>query len=128
MKLGHDINFIVLHKKANSLFSLIADSVYRTTTIGRSTWNKLIGAQASLQRNCNKEGFNSISNNKAESRVRIGIVSNQQNDCFGSESRIGFGGAGYPVDSNTCGNEAVAIGSADNGDKHIKTMGYILVQ
>ena len=28
----------------------------------------------------------------------------------------------YPVDSNTCGNEAVA--SPDNGDKHIKTMGY----
>ena len=124
MKLGHDINFIVLNKKANSLFSLIADGVYRTTTMGRNTWKKLIGAQASLQRN--KEGFNAISNHKTDSRVRIGIVSNQQNDCSGSESRIGFGGAGFPVDSNTCGNEAVA--SPDNGDKHIKTMGYILVQ
>ena len=79
-----------------------------------------------MQRNCNKEGFNAISNHKTDSRVRIDIVSNQQNDCSGSESRIGFGGAGYPVDSNTCGNEAVA--SPDNGDKHIKTMGYILVQ
>ena len=126
MKLGHDINFIVLNKNANSLFSLIADSVYRTTTMGRNKWKQLIGAQASLQRNCNKEGFNAISLSKTDSRVRIGIVSNQQNDCSGSESRIGFGGAGYPVDSNTCGNEAVA--SPDNGDKHIKTMGYILVQ
>ena len=126
MKLGHDITFIVLYKQANSLFSLIADGIYRKTILGRNTWKMLIGAQASLQRNCNKEGFNAISNHKTDSRVRIGIVSNQQNDCSGSESRIGFGGAGFPVDSNTCGNEAVA--SPDNGDKHIKTMGYILVQ
>ena len=60
------------------------------------------------------------------SRARIGIVGNQQNDCTSSESRIGFGGAGHPTDSNTCGNEAESI--PDNGEKHIKTMGYILVQ
>ena len=40
--------------------------------------------------------------------------------------RIGFGTAGYPDDSNTCGNEATH--APDNGDKHIKAMGYILVQ
>ena len=34
----------------------------------------------------------------------------------------------YPDDSNTCGNEALAIYEADNSDKHIKAMGYILVQ
>ena len=41
-------------------------------------------------------------------------------------SRIGFGTKGYHDDSNTCGNEATH--SSDNGDKHIKAMGYILVQ
>ena len=40
--------------------------------------------------------------------------------------RIGFGTAGYPDDSNTCGNEATH--APDNDDKHIKAMGYILVQ
>ena len=41
-------------------------------------------------------------------------------------SRIGFGKAGYPDDSSTC--EIVAKHAADNVDKFIKTMGYILVQ
>ena len=58
MKLGHDITFIVLYKQANSLFSLIADGIYRKTTLGRNTWKTLIGSQASLQKNCYKEGFN----------------------------------------------------------------------
>ena len=126
MKLGHDITFIVLYKRANSLFSLIADGIYRKTTLGRNTWKTLIGAQASLQKNCNKEGFNVKPTDQSYSRARIGILGNQQNDCASSESRIGFGGAGHPTDSNTCGNEAES--SPDNGEKHIKTMGYILVQ
>ena len=126
MKLGHDITFIVLYKQANSLFSLIADGIYRKTTLGRNTWKTLIGLQASLQKNCNKEGFNVKPTDQSYSRARIGILGNQQNDCTSSESRIGFGAAGHPIDSNTCGNEAES--SPDNGHKHIKTMGYILVQ
>ena len=43
-----------------------------------------------------------------------------------ADSRIGFGTGGKHDDNNTCGNEAKL--SSDNGDKHIKAMGYILVQ
>ena len=127
MKIGHQIKFVVINKHANSLYSLIADGTYRATSLGRNKWKTLIGSPASLQRNCNKEGFNAVgSKSGSNSKVKIGIVGNEQNDCDSCDSRIGFGTGGYPDDSNTCGNEAKH--SADNGDKHIKAMGYILVQ
>ena len=65
MKIGQKFNFIIVNKQADSLYSLIADGQYRATSLGRDatslgrdTWKKLIGSQASLQPNCNKEGFN----------------------------------------------------------------------
>ena len=125
MKIGRQINFIVINKQANSLYSLIADGEYRTTSLGRNKWKKLIGSHASLQRNCNKEGFNAVVRS-SYSKARIGILGNDQNDCNSCDSRIGFGTGGYPDNSNTCGN--VAKHAADNGDKNIKVMGYILVQ
>ena len=125
MKIGQQTKFIVINKQANSLYSLIADGKYRATSLGRNTWKTLIGSQASLQRNCNKEGFNAVVNSSV-SKARIGIISNQENECKSCDSRIGFGTGGLHDDSNTCGNEATY--SPDNGDKHIKAMGYILVQ
>ena len=125
MKIGHQKHFVVINKQANSLYSLIADGKYRATSLGRDTWKKLIGSQASLQRNCDKEGFNAVVN-RGNSKARIGIIGNEQNHCNSCDSRIGFGTGGYPDDSNTCGNEGKH--KADNGDKHIKAMGYILVQ
>ena len=126
MKIGQQINFTVINKQANSLYSLIADGQYRATSLARNTWKTLIGSQASLQLYCNKEGFNAEGTNSGYSRARIGIISNDDDHCGTCNSRIGFGTAGYYDDSNTCGNEA--SGSPDNGDKHIKAVGYILVQ
>ena len=126
MRISQQINFTVINKQANSLHSLIADGQYRATSLGRDTWKKLIGSQASLQLHCNKEGFNAVSSDKGDSKARLGIISNQQSGCNDSESRIGFGTGGYPDDSNTCGNEA--RDSQDNGNKNIKAIGYIIVQ
>ena len=124
MKIGHQVNSIVINKQANPLRSLIADGKYCSTSLGLHTWKKLIGQQVSLQRNCNREGFNSKS---SYSKARIGIISNQENNCDSCDSRIGFGAGGYPIsDDNTCGNWARYGG--DNGDRDIKAMGYILVQ
>ena len=125
MKIGHQTKYTVINKNANSLYSLIADGHYRATSLRRNVWNTLIGSHASLQHNCNKEGFNVV-DSSFHSKARIGIISNNGNDRSGCDSRIGFGTGGYPDDSNTCGNEAQH--SPDNGDKHIKAMGYILVQ
>jgi len=126
MKIGQQLNFIVINKTANSLYSLIADGQYRATSLGRSTWKKLIGSKASLQPKCNKEGFNAVCTSYVHSKARIGIISNGQNQCDSCNSRIGFGTGGKDDDDNTCGNEATH--SPDNGIKHIKAMGYILVQ
>ena len=126
MKYNQQINFIVINKQARSLYSLIADGQYRATSLGRRMWKKLIGLQASLQNNCNREGFNVMCDVSAASKARIGITSNNQNECTNCDSRIGFGTGGDHDDSNTCGNQATH--SPDNGNKHIKAMGYILVQ
>ncbi|XP_068759837.1 uncharacterized skeletal organic matrix protein 5-like [Montipora capricornis] len=127
MKIGHQIKFMVINRHATSLYSLIADGRYRSISLGRNTWKTLIGSQASLQTNCNKEGFNAVGSAQGSSRARIGFLGNNENDCVTSDSRIGFGTGGYHDDSNTCGNEAVDNGNSDNGGKHIKAMGYILV-
>ena len=126
MKIGHQIKFIVINKQANSLYSLIADGQYRNTSLGRDTWKSLIGSEASLQLNCDKEGFNAVCSKLDSSKARIGIISNNDDNCSFCDSRIGFGTGGYPDNSSSCGNEAKW--SPDNGEKHIKAMGYILVQ
>ena len=127
MKIGHQNKFITINKDANSLFSLIADGIYRPTSKGRNTWKELIGSQASLQQYCNKEGFNAESTDSSNSKARIGIVGNNEKHCDSCDSRIEFRTGGHPGDRSTCGgNEAVTF--PGNGDVHIKTMGYILVQ
>ena len=125
MKIGQKASFIVINKTANSLYSLIADGQYRATSLGRDKWKELIGLQASLQSHCNREGFNAVCSSESHSKARIGIISNGNNNCDSCNSRIGFGTGGIDDDSNTCGNEAT---HSPGGDKHIKAMGYILVQ
>ena len=125
MKIGQQIKFIVINQQANSLYSLIADGQYRSTSLGRDTWESLIGSGASLQSHCNREGFNAKSDEqslgKDLAKARIGILGNEINDCSQCDSRIGFGTGGLHDDSNTCGNQ---FGSK----KNTKGLGYILVQ
>lgn len=127
MKIGHQINFVVVNKQANSLYALIADGLHRSTSLGRAKWKSLIGSEASLQTGCNKEGFNSASASSS-ARARIGILGNDQGDCVTCDSKIGFGTGGAVDDSNSCGNDAPQGYTSDNGAKNIKAMGYILVQ
>ena len=126
MKVDQQINFIAVEQEASSLFSLIADGQHRVTSLGRNTWKSLIGSEASLQRECNMEGFNVVSSDDFSSKARIGIISNEQNDCSSCDSRIGFGIDGSHLRSNRCGN--VAQYSPDNGEKNINVMGYIFVR
>ena len=126
MKIEEQINFVVIPKQANSLYSLIADGQYRNTSLGRNTWKTLIGSEASLQFNCNKEGFNAACLGVLAAKARIGFVCNEQRDCYSCDSKIGFGTGGFRDDFNSCGNNA--SWRPDNGSKNIKAMGYILVQ
>ena len=126
MKYGQQLKYIVINKQADSLYSLIADGQHNATSLGREKWKSLIGPEGSLQPHCNTEGFNAVGTKSGSAKARIGIVANQENDCKSCDSRIGFGTGGRHDDSNTCGNEATYL--PDNGDKHIKAFGYILVQ
>ena len=123
------VNSIVINQNACSLYALIADGTEKclTNNLGPKAWKKLIGKEASLQKRCNREGFNLKSPNY-HSEARIGIISNQEDDCATPDSRIGFGIGGYPNGHNTCGNVASALYDPDNGGKDITAMGYILVQ
>ena len=124
--IDQQIRFIVINQQAGSLYSLIADGIYRPTSLGRDTWKSLIGSQASLQQNCNREGFNAKSDLDHHAKARIGIIGNNENDCTYTDSRIGFGSGGEPNYHSACGNEAKHGG--DNGDKSIMIMGFIFVQ
>ena len=128
MRISNQTKFMSINIKASSLHSLIADGIYRPTSLGHIYWKTMIGSQASLQTNCNREGFNAACERPdtiTDVRARIGILGNGQNDCVTCDSRIGFGMQGIPDDNNTCGNAALV---GDNGQKYIKTFGYILVQ
>lgn len=119
-------HWLPLSYKASSLYSVIHDNVYRPTHLGRNAWKTLIRG-SSLQRNCNREGFNTRQGDA--SMARIGIISNQENDCHSPDSRIGFGTGGHWCHQNklnSAGNEARC--HPDNGDKSIKSFGYIFAQ
>ena len=58
------------------------------TSLGRDTWKSLTGSEASLQDNCNKEGFNAAVKDQF-SKARIGIIANTQKECESCDSRIG---------------------------------------
>ncbi|CAB3989060.1 Hypothetical predicted protein [Paramuricea clavata] len=140
MKVNNNLNFISISYQASSLYNVIADGSYRSTSIpvGRSKWLSLVRGSA-LQSDCNREGFNvhppphpRFTNLQA---VRIGILGNEGDDgCKSPDSYLGFGGiaknkrgyCGMPKTSNTCGNAGYCILAGAN--KEIPAMGYIFVR
>ena len=131
MKLGDTTNWIKLSYTADSLHSVMADGVYKPTSIGRNTWKSLL-SDSSLQTECYKEGFNShasVPNIPNPGVVRIGIIADNKNSCLSCNSRLGVGGGGDRAgqEVNPCGNEAV-FRNLDNGEKHLKAFCYILLQ
>lgn len=118
---------------ALSLYDLIADGNYRKISLGRSQWKELISG-SSLQLNCNREGFNvrHDPHPTVRRKIRLGILSNNENNCISPDSFIGLGGDGvmnfcdFSTSLNTAGN--VALCRSDNGNRDIKAMGYILVR
>ena len=123
MKYNSNLRAFSFSYPALSLYDLIADGKYRQTKLGRNKWKSLISG-SSLQRNCNREGFNVYFS--TDKRVRLGIFSNQENDCNSPDSFIGLGTYRWGNRKNCAGNFATF--SPDNGDKNLKVMGYILVR
>ena len=94
-------------------WSLTANTVAPHWVVTRG--RRWFGSEASLQVNCNKEGFNVESFYSYRSKAKIGLLGNNEKDCESADSRIGFGTGGTPDDKNSCGNQK------------IRAMGYTLV-
>jgi hypothetical protein len=129
MTVGNVTNWIELPTPATpSLLAAFANPALTPTSVGRDAWKGLV-TDASLQSNCSREGFNAVCDGADPSRVRIGIVGNNENDCTSCDSRLGFGGAsgaGGQDAGNSCGNEAYF--DADGGDRSIRAFGYVFVR
>ena len=122
MKVRGQLKFIAIDWLAPSLHSLIADGQYRATSLNRLKWKSLIEG-SSLQRYCNKEGFNTFGDgNDPNYFARIGIIGNAADHCEIPDSVIGFGTKTYAL-NYTCGY--VARWKGDEGDTDAPAMGYI---
>ena len=53
MKVSGITKWITIRYSGSSLYSLIADGQYRSTSVGKGTWRSLL-SRSSLQNNCNK--------------------------------------------------------------------------
>eukprot|EP00118_Oscarella_pearsei_P009796 m.57274 g.57274 ORF g.57274 m.57274 type:complete len:269 (+) comp34701_c0_seq3:363-1169(+) len=126
IKTGHEMRWITIQKQSSSLRALFSGN--QPTNLGRTVWKSLIRG-SSLQPNCDREGFNV---NMKYVYVRIGISSNQENDCNSNDSWLGFGGRGLGACNtsftrwNLCGN--IATCAPDNGNQNIFSMGYIFAR
>jgi hypothetical protein len=117
--------WLELEHANNSLLELFT-SGYQPLAEGRDAWKSLV-ASPSLQPNCNMEGFNVDAPYGVG--TRIGIVSNQENNCGTPDSRIGIGTQGDNCGQDTnhsSGDEARCGGDA--GDVSIATFGYVMVR
>ena len=117
-------NWILVNYTATSLYSVIADEKNRETNVGRAEWMTLIN-NASLQQNCNKEGFNvKCSGYKRQSR--IGILGNNEKNCEYCNTVIGFGIE--IIDRKWSSGNIYYISNPPTVDIKLKTFGYIFVQ
>lgn len=126
------IHYLVVPVAANQLRDLFVGNVTLETTLGRDAWKGLMGPTGSLQPNCNREGINIFEpTGGTATSVRIGIISNEQEDCLSPDSRIGVGGGYTPVcdpvpDVQTAGNSS-CYGS-DNGDIEAAAFAWVFVR
>ena len=131
MKVNDDTKWIVINHQASSLFNVIADGVFKNTTVGKNRWLSLMDGSR-LQEHCSTEGFNINVTGygpNANLKVRVGIIANNENECNSCDSCIGFGtsvrGCNGETRKTTCGNIAIC-GQLNN--KNTTAFGYIFVQ
>ena len=130
MKVNGVTKWIVINHKASSLFNVIADGVFKATNLGKNKWLSAMESSC-LQEYCNKEGFNMDlpGYRLAYMKVRIGIVTNNENDCDTCDSCIGFGTSvgvwknGLEEKKTTCGNLPYC-----DKPTNAPAFGYIFVQ
>ena len=74
--------------QVSTLLEMFKNGAEKSTAVGRRGWLDLI-PDSVLQPNCNKKGFNIVSPKRV--KVRVGIVTNNEDHCQSLNSLIGFG-------------------------------------
>jgi hypothetical protein len=125
LKTGSEVKGLTLPIAANSLVELWKGP-YVQTSAGKDAWKTLMPGP-STQPNCNREGANA---DCAGRRVRLGLLTNQENDCNSCDSYLGLGHTGQGgcdgQGQSWCG--MMASCSADNGAKNVPALGYLFVR
>ena len=135
MKANNVTKWIATDHEASSLFDVIANGNYTSTSFGKEAWKSLIDG-SSIQKYCNREGFNVQLTNSYRSaggyiKARLGIAANNRNDCKECDSCIGFGislrGCDGKMRRSTCGD--ILARCTDNKNyKDTAVFGFVLVQ
>jgi hypothetical protein len=130
---GNATNSLVvpLAAPATSLTALFSGAS-TTTTLGRKAWMSLVPG-AGLQPNCNLEGSNLSVGPYAS--ARLGILTNQENECNSPDSYVGIGTDGGLCNAGTvaAGNKAScapvldATGAATS-DKLLPSFAFVFVR
>ena len=99
---------------------------YSPTSLTRAGWKTLFGPYTSLQVNCNREGFNITGFGQS---VRLGLVTNENNDCTSPDSRVGIGGEG----ANCSTINLLSVGNtgrcaSDFGDRDAPAFAWLYVR
>jgi hypothetical protein len=130
---GAITRWVVISARGASMLNVLSRG-FVATSAGRSAWYGLL-ASASLQPNCNLEGFNIEI--RPWALARIGIVGNNENECSTPDSRLGFGIGRPNIDiCNSADQAATTVGNvatdgpcgADNGFRNTRAFGYVFVR
>ena len=91
--------YLKLATAGNSLFALFSPGAFVATTGTKAGWAGLVPA-SSLQANCNQEGINNAPNGNNATRIRLGILSNNENNCMSPDSAVGLGMGSFSCQMN----------------------------
>lgn len=118
LETGNVINQLVIPKTASSLYEVF-NAEYSETNLGKQAWMDAV-PWSSLQPYCNEEWFNA-------NRVRIGISSNNEEDCGSNDSRVWIGLNDYNSYDTSVWNYCWSS-LCSEWNKEIKSFGYIYIR
>ena len=117
---------------SNSYAETTAVSLSDPTITGRDAWMSMFSPNAQMQPYCNQQGFNVL----GQVGSRIGLITNDQNDCSSPDSHLGIGGTGQgcaPGDTgesvgDLCGCSCVDIDGNPAAGNDIAAFGWVLIR
>ena len=115
--------WIGIHYEAISLYSLIADGLFKPLNVGASKWQSLIEGSL-IPAECPFEGFNVHKDgDPTQKRVRIGYLGHKR--CRQDEGLIGFG---TDLNDFRWSSGYIYPSRDGTGHKQISAFGYIFVR